>query len=166
MNSGRNRLNARISIHSKMRHIIAERYPTVTAWPIKFRSCMLLRYQDALLRPVNTCFAPGTVTDFSRKLLIDLILTRAGWQRLSALGKTQKSIDLEMLLPTGRRAFVQVKAQASPQELKDYINQYRNMDQYDEILFIETCSVIRIARLMRSAGIKARHKRRLSANQY
>jgi hypothetical protein len=51
------------------------------------------------------------------------------------------------------------------QELKDYINQYRNMDQYDEMLFIETCSANRVARLMRSTGIKARHKRRRLPDQ-
>jgi hypothetical protein len=71
------------------------------------------------------------------ELLVDLILTRAGWQRLSPLGKTEKSIDLEMLLPvSGRRAFVQVKSSAALQELKDYTTQYRAMEQYDEMLFI------------------------------
>lgn len=71
------------------------------------------------------------------ELLVDLILTRAGWQRLSPLGKTEKSIDLEMLLPvTGRRAFVQVKSSSSLQELKDYTEQYNAMDQYEEMLFI------------------------------
>lgn len=71
------------------------------------------------------------------ELLVDLILTRAGWQRLSPLGKTEKSIDLEMLLPvTGRRAFVQVKSSSSLQELKNYTEQYKAMDQYEEMLFI------------------------------
>lgn len=71
------------------------------------------------------------------ELLVDLILTRAGWQRLSPLGKTEKSIDLEMLLPvTGRRAFVQVKSSSTLQELKDYTEQYNAMDQYEEMLFI------------------------------
>ena len=71
------------------------------------------------------------------ELLVDLILTRAGWQRLSALGKTEKSIDLEMLLPvTGRRAFVQVKSSSTLQELKDYTARYRAMDQYEEMLFV------------------------------
>jgi len=71
------------------------------------------------------------------ELLVDLILTRAGWQRLSALGKTEKSIDLELLLPvTARRAFVQVKSSATIQELKDYIARYRAMEQYQEMLFV------------------------------
>lgn len=71
------------------------------------------------------------------ELLVDLILTRAGWQRLSPLGKTEKSIDLEMLLPvTGRRAFVQVKSSSTLQELKDYTEQYNAMDQYEEMLYV------------------------------
>ena len=91
------------------------------------------------LESLKTCIEPLIQRlhwkDF--ELLIDLILTRAGWQRLSPLGKTEKSIDLEMLLPvTGRLAFVQVKSAATLQELKGYIEQYRAMDQYDEMLFI------------------------------
>lgn len=71
------------------------------------------------------------------ELLVDLVLTRAGWQRLSPLGKTQKSIDLEMLLPVdGRRAFVQVKSAATLQDLKDSADQYHAMDQYEEMLFV------------------------------
>ncbi len=71
------------------------------------------------------------------ELLVDLILTRAGWQRLSPLGKTEKSIDLEMLLPvTNSRAFVQVKSSSTLQELKDYTEQYNAMDHYEEMLYI------------------------------
>jgi hypothetical protein len=71
------------------------------------------------------------------ELLVDLILSRAGWQRLSKLGETEKYIDLELLLPvTGRRAFVQVKSSASLEDLKAYIAQYRAMDQYQEMLFV------------------------------
>ena len=71
------------------------------------------------------------------ELLVDLILSRAGWQRLSKLGETEKSIDLELLLPvTGDRAFVQVKSSASLEDLKDYIRQYREMEQYQKMLFV------------------------------
>ena len=71
------------------------------------------------------------------ELLVDLILSRAGWQRLSPLGKTEKSIDLECLLPvTGQRAFVQVKSSANLQELQSSIAKYHDMDQYQEMLFV------------------------------
>jgi Restriction endonuclease len=71
------------------------------------------------------------------ELLVDLIFARSGWQRLSALGKTEKSIDLELLLPvTGRRAFVQVKSQADLRELQEYIAEFRAMEQFQEMFFI------------------------------
>jgi hypothetical protein len=71
------------------------------------------------------------------ELLVDLILSRAGWQRLSALGKTEKSIDLECLLPvTGKRAFVQVKSSATLEELQFSVAEYRGMDQYEQMLFV------------------------------
>lgn len=47
------------------------------------------------------------------ELLTDLIFRQAGWQRVGELGKTQKSIDLELLSPiTDQRIFVQVKSEA------------------------------------------------------
>lgn len=71
------------------------------------------------------------------ELLVDLIFARSGWQRLSALGKTEKSIDLELLLPvTGRRAFVQVKSEAGLRELQEYIAAFRAMEQFQEMFFI------------------------------
>ena len=71
------------------------------------------------------------------ELLVDMIFARAGWQRLSALGKTEKSIDLELMLPvTGIRAFVQVKSAAGLSDLKDYITQYRAMEQFQEMFFV------------------------------
>jgi Restriction endonuclease len=71
------------------------------------------------------------------ELLVDLIFSRAGWQRLSALGKTEKSIDLELMLPvTGTRAFVQVKSEAGLGELKEYIAKFKEMDQFQEMFFV------------------------------
>lgn len=71
------------------------------------------------------------------ELLVDLIFSRSGWQRLSPLGKTEKSIDLELILPvTGRRSFVQVKSQANLADLKQSVAHYRSMDQYEEMFFI------------------------------
>jgi hypothetical protein len=71
------------------------------------------------------------------ELLVDLVFTRAGWQRLSPLGKTEKSIDLDMFMPvTARRAFVQVKSSSTLHELKDYVSQFRSMKQYQEMFYI------------------------------
>ena len=71
------------------------------------------------------------------ELLADMIFTQAGWQRLSSLGKTQKSIDLDLLSPvTGKRAFVQVKSQADLEIFLRYKVDFENMNQYDEMYFI------------------------------
>jgi hypothetical protein len=71
------------------------------------------------------------------ELLVDLLFSRAGWQRLSRLGKTEKSIDLELMQPvTGSRAFVQVKSSASVDDLGKYISRFRDMDQFQEMFFV------------------------------
>lgn len=47
--------------------------------------------------------------------LVDLLLSRGGWQRVSALGGSQADTDLIVEQPTtGERAFVQVKSSADP----------------------------------------------------
>lgn len=55
------------------------------------------------------------------ELLVDLILTRSGWQRISSLGGTLKDVDLIMEQPlTGERMAVQVKSSADQQVVNDY----------------------------------------------
>jgi hypothetical protein len=88
-----------------------------------------------LLKDVEALIKHLMWQDF--ELLVDLIFSRAGWQRVSALGKTQKSIDLVMMSPvTENRAFVQVKSKASKSVFDDYVNQYQAMDQFDEMYFV------------------------------
>lgn len=71
------------------------------------------------------------------ELLVDLVFSNAGWQRIATLGKVEKSIDLDVISPvTGRRAFIQVKSQSSKDEFKDYIEQFEGMPQYDEMYYI------------------------------
>lgn len=71
------------------------------------------------------------------ELLTDLIFTQAGWQRIGALGKTEKSIDLDLMSPvTGKRAFVQVKSQANLKTFLEYKASFEGMDQYDEMYFV------------------------------
>jgi hypothetical protein len=105
------------------------------------------------------------------ELLTNMIFTQAGWQRLSSLGKTQKSIDLDLLSPvTGKRAFVQVKSQADLKTFLRYKSEFENMNQYDKMYFVvhspspelaaysEQSDVIlltadRLAKLVVSAGL-------------
>ena len=88
-----------------------------------------------LLKDVEALIKHLMWQDF--ELLVDLIFSRAGWQRVSALGKTQKSIDLVMMSPvTENRAFVQVKSEASKSVFDDYVSQYQAMDQFDKMYFV------------------------------
>ena len=53
---------------------------------------------------------------------VDLVFANSGWRRLGQVGKTQKTVDIELMLPTtGERAFVQVKSSASKQDLTQYV---------------------------------------------
>ena len=71
------------------------------------------------------------------ELLADMIFMQAGWQRLSSLGKTEKSIDLDLLSPvTGKRAFVQIKSQADLKTFLHSKSEFENMSQYDEMYFV------------------------------
>ena len=54
--------------------------------------------------------------------LVDLVFSTSGWRRLGPVGKTQKTLDLDLMLPsTGDRAFVQVKAKTTSVELAAYV---------------------------------------------
>lgn len=55
------------------------------------------------------------------ELFVDLVFAHGGWRRVSVLGGTQKTVDLELLHPlTGERGIVQVKARTDRMELEAY----------------------------------------------
>lgn len=55
------------------------------------------------------------------ELLTDLIFRQAGWQRVGELGKTQKSIDLDLFSPiTNESILVQVKSEAGISEFEKF----------------------------------------------
>ena len=61
-----------------------------------------------------------TPKDF--ELLVDLVFSASGWRRVGVVGKTQKTLDLDLVLPsTGERAFVQVKSKTTSSQLADYV---------------------------------------------
>jgi hypothetical protein len=69
--------------------------------------------------------------------LIDLVFSRSGWQRQGVVGKTQKALDLDLLLPTtGDRAFVQVKSKTSPADLTEYLARLDELVIYDRMFFV------------------------------
>jgi len=69
--------------------------------------------------------------------LVDLIFRQAGWQRVGATGKTQKTLDIELFAPvTGERAIVQIKAQSDLKEFANYQKQFATMNDYDKFFYV------------------------------
>lgn len=67
------------------------------------------------------------------ELLVDLIFANSGWRRISRVGGSQKTIDIEMILPvTGERAAVQVKSSTGKRQLEEYLLRFRDLpaDKY------------------------------------
>jgi hypothetical protein len=69
--------------------------------------------------------------------LIDLIFRQAGWQRVGATGKTQKTLDLDLFAPvTNERAIVQIKSQSNLKEFEYYQDEFAKMTGYDKFFYI------------------------------
>ncbi len=71
------------------------------------------------------------------ELLVDLVFANSGWRRVGQVGKTQKTVDIELVLPTtGERAFVQVKSSAGKRDLKEYLDRLKESNSYDRMFFV------------------------------
>jgi hypothetical protein len=88
-------------------------------------------YEQAILKLIKRL----SPKDFEQ--LIDYILSRTGWTRISTLGKNREGIDVEAEnLTVGEIAFVQVKSSASQSVLEDYIERFRRRrDFYARMIF-------------------------------
>ena len=70
------------------------------------------------------------------ELLINIVLDRSGWVRLSRVGGTMKSIDLDVAnWVIAERAFVQVKSTAGQRELESSIDNFQRSPQYNRMIF-------------------------------
>ncbi len=70
------------------------------------------------------------------EILIDMILSRNGWSRVGRVGGAQPDSDIVAIQPiTGERAFVQVKASATPSILRDYVTRFRKQAGYTRMIF-------------------------------
>lgn len=68
--------------------------------------------------------------------LVDLILARSGWNRVSALGGTQKDADMIVEQSvTGETALVQVKSTANQQVLDRYVEIHDQSSVHDRLIF-------------------------------
>jgi len=71
------------------------------------------------------------------EMLVDLIFSVSGWRRQGSVGKAQKTLDLDLILPsTGERAFVQVKSKTNSVELADYVAKLDELDSYNRMFFV------------------------------
>lgn len=71
------------------------------------------------------------------ELLVDLVFSASGWRRVSQVGRTQKTVDLELVLPsTAERAFVQVKSQATTAALAEYADRLVQAEAFDRMFFV------------------------------
>lgn len=116
-----------------------------------------VRAGDYLLRKLNDQLAPevaaaeeaerslmAAIVELMRlltwqdfELLVDLVFSTSGWRRVSQVGRTQKTVDLELVLPsTAERAFVQVKSEATRSALEDYAARLTQADAYDRMFFV------------------------------
>ena len=69
--------------------------------------------------------------------LVDMILARTAWTRISKLGGVQEGYDIEAKnLAADEIAFVQVKGSASQSELLEYVERFqRRRESYDRMIF-------------------------------
>ena len=89
------------------------------------------------------------------ELLCDLIFTQAGWQRVSAVGTTQKTIDLELLSPvSGKRAAVQVKSKADLKTFLQYESRFEELPEYAEVYFAVHTPTTELAKHQPNSRIK------------
>jgi hypothetical protein len=69
--------------------------------------------------------------------LADLVFTSSGWRRVGVVGRTQKTLDIDLVLPsTGERAFVQVKSTTNSAELADYVGKLEEHGPYDRMFYV------------------------------
>jgi hypothetical protein len=69
--------------------------------------------------------------------MVDLMFSTSGWRRQGIIGKTQKTLDLDLMLPsTGERAFVQVKLHTNSGELASYVAQLDSLGPYDRMFYV------------------------------
>jgi hypothetical protein len=71
------------------------------------------------------------------EVLVDLIFRNAGWQRVGVLAETETDIDLALeSAVTGERIAVEVKAQATVEDYRDYAARYGLMIGFDRLYFV------------------------------
>lgn len=87
------------------------------------------------LDAVNALIGALHWADF--ETLVDLLLARGGWHRVSALGGTMKDADLLVeQTVTGEVALMQVKSTASQATLDDYVARFEAQPALTRLIFV------------------------------
>ena len=91
--------------------------------------------QKEFERKIEILIRKLTWKDF--EMLVDLLFRQAGWQRMGTLGKTQKTIDLDLYSPiTDERIVVQVKSSANASDLQKFREQICNFRDFKRAYFL------------------------------
>jgi len=86
--------------------------------------------RDSLLSAITEGLDLLHWADF--ETLVDVIFSRSGWHRASAIGGTQKLVDMELEQPTtSERGAVQVKSSANQKVLDEYIALIDEANRFD-----------------------------------
>jgi len=94
-----------------------------------------VKAENQMVRNIIPLMRLLTWQDF--ELLVDLVFSNSGWRRLGQVGRTQKTVDIELMLPTtGERAFVQIKSSAGKRDLADYLERLEASGAYDRLFFV------------------------------
>jgi hypothetical protein len=71
------------------------------------------------------------------ELLVDLVFANSGWRRVGQLGRTQKTVDIELVLPTTKeRAFVQIKSSVGKSDLTAYRELLGKYGTFNRMFFV------------------------------
>lgn len=90
---------------------------------------------EELRQSLGTLVARLSWRDFEN--LVDMLFLGAGWRRVGQLGGTEKTKDLDLVMPvTGNKAWVQVKSKATADVFANYVAQGENMGQYERMFFV------------------------------
>jgi len=94
----------------------------------------LSQLNEKLIEGLKEIIKSLTPQDF--EIFIELLFTRSGWQRIGVLGKTEKDIDMALLMPlTNERAAVQVKSNTDFKEYLDYKGKIGEMSEFNKFFF-------------------------------
>ncbi|ODT97473.1 MAG: hypothetical protein ABS82_00575 [Rhodanobacter sp. SCN 67-45] len=91
--------------------------------------------EQVLVKQILAMVRLLTPKDF--ELMVELIFSRSGWQRQSSTGGSQKTLDLDLLLPTTReRAFVQVKSRTNTVQFDEYAAEFASTDAHNRMFYV------------------------------